>query len=129
MYLKEWSHDEKTWLLHTTKYSVSCVALSKKKDVIVKKIFKHYTGFFGYPKQILVDNGDQFCYDEFKTLCEIFNNRICTKAAESPWNSDLIERHNAILGLTVSKTTEETKCDLEVAVAWGVSVYNPIKKR
>lgn len=44
----------------------------------------------------------------------------------------ILLRDNAILGLTVFKTTEETKCDLEVAVAWegegGVSVYNSIKK-
>ena len=30
----------------------------------------------------------------------------------------ILLRDNAILGFTVFKTTEETKCDLEVAVAW-----------
>ena len=99
IHLKEWSHDKKIWLLHiidhATKYSVSYVALSKKKDIIVKKIFKHFIGFFDYLK-ILVDDGGEFYNDGFKTLCEIFNIQICTTAAESPWNSDLIDRHNAI---------------------------------
>ena len=31
------------------------------------------------------------------------------------------------LSSTVFKPTEEIKCDLEVALAWGVSVYNSIK--
>ena len=35
----------------------------KERDITVKQIFKHWTGFFGYPKKILVDDGD-----EFKTL-------------------------------------------------------------
>lgn len=116
----------KVLLSRATTYSAWCVALSKKKDVVVKKIFKNYIGFLGYPKKILIGNGGEFCNNEFKTLYEIFNIRICTTAAESPCKSDLIERHNAILGLTVFKTTQETNCDLEVAVAWegeGVSVF------
>ena len=84
----EWSHNKKIWLLHiidhATRYSVSCVIYSKRKEVIVKKIFQHWIGSFGHPKKILIDNGGEFCNDEFKTLCESFNIRICTTAAESP---------------------------------------------
>ena len=31
----------------------------------------------------------------FQTLCENFNIRVCSTAAESPWSNVLIERHNA----------------------------------
>ena len=47
----------------------------------------------------------------------------CRKLLEN----GLVERHNAILGLTVAKTIEETKCDLEMAVAWAVSAKNSLK--
>ena len=49
----------------------------------------------------------QCCFS--KTLCENFNIRICSTAAESPWSNVLIERHNAILCLTVTKTMEDIK--------------------
>ena len=131
MDLKEWCHNKKIWLLHiidhATRYSVSCVISSKKKELIIKKIFKHWIGSFGYPKKILVDNEGEFCNEDFKSLCENFNIRVCTTAAESPWSNGLVERHNAILGLTVTKTLEDTKCDLELAVAWAVSAKNSLK--
>ena len=41
---------------------------------------------------------------------------FCSTAAESPCSIGLAERHNVVFGVTVSKTTEETSCDLDVAV-------------
>ena len=55
-------------------------------------------------KKNLVDNGGELDNTEFETLCENFNIKIYTSAAESPWSNGLIERHNAILDLTVTKT-------------------------
>ena len=131
MDLKEWSNSKKIWFLHiidhATRYSVSSVIRSKKKEVIVKKIFQCWIGSFEYPNKILVDNGGEFANDEFITFCENLNTRICTTAAESPWSNGLVERHNAILGLTVTKTIEETKCNLDIAVAWAVSAKNSLK--
>ena len=129
--LKEWSYSPKIWLLHiidhSSRFSVSCVIKSKRKEVIVTKIFQHWITTFGYPNRILVDNGGEFANDEFMTFCENLNIRICTTAAESPWSNGLIERHNAVLGSTVSKTIEESNCDLELAVAWAISAKNALK--
>ena len=55
------------------------------------------------------------------------NIRICTTAADSSWSNGLIERHNAILGLTVTKTMEYIKCNLQLAVSWAVSDKNSQK--
>ena len=112
---------------HATKYSVSCVITSKKKELIVKKNFQYWMGIFGHTNKILVDNGGEFDNTEFQTLCENFYIRIYTTAAESPWSNGLIERHNAILGQTVTKTTEDIKCDLHLAVSWAVSARNSLK--
>ena len=131
MDLKEWSNSKKIWLLHiidhATRYSVSCPIRSKKKEVIVSKIFQHWIGSFGHPRKILVDNGGEFDNKDFIDFSESLNIRICTTAAESPWSNGIVERHNAILGLTVSKTMEDTNCNLELAVAWAVSAKNSLK--
>ena len=59
--LKEWSFDEKIWLLHmidhATRYSVSCIVISKKKELIVKKTFHYWVGIFGHSNKALVNNG------------------------------------------------------------------------
>ena len=112
---------------HATRYSVSFVVTSIKKELIVKNIFQYWIGIFGHPNKILVDNGGEFDNTEFQTLCDNFNIRICTTVAESPWSNSLIERHNAILGLTVTKSMEDIKCDLQLAVSWAVSAKNSLK--
>ena len=44
MDLKQWSYQNKYWLIHIvdhlTRYSASCVIQSKRKEVIVESIFK-----------------------------------------------------------------------------------------
>ena len=44
-----------------------------------------------------------------------------TTAVESPWSNELIERHNAVLGLTVTKIIIATSYDLETEVVWALS--------
>ena len=112
---------------HVTRYSVSWVITSKKKKLIVKKMFPYWIGIFGHPNKILVDNDGEFDNTEFQALCENFNISICTTAVESPWRNGLIERHNAVFGLTVTKTMEDIKCDLQLAVSWAVSAKNSSK--
>ena len=69
MDLKHWSDSLKVWLLHiidyVTQYIVSC-AVDKKKEVLLKKIFKNWVAIFGSPpKKILVDNGGKFTNTDF----------------------------------------------------------------
>ena len=78
----------------------------------MKKIFQYWIGIFGHPNKILVDNGGEFNNTEFQILRENFNIRICLTAAESPWSNGLTEQHNAVLGLTITKTVEDIKCGL-----------------
>ena len=101
---------------HLTRFSASCVIKSKRKEVIVKKIFQIWISIFGSPKKFLVDNRREFNNHEFISLCE----NICTTVAEALWSNDLVERH-VILGYTVAKTIDNIKCDLEVALAWATA--------
>ena len=125
MDLKERSHSPKIWFLHlvdhATRYSASCVIYTKRKEETIKKIFQIWISIFGSAKKFLVDNGGEFNNDEFRSLCENVNTRICTKAAESPWSNGIVERHNATLGFSVQKIMDDLKCDLSLAVAWAVS--------
>ena len=57
---------------------------------------------------------------EFQKFSENFLDWMCTTFLKSPWSNGLIERHNAILDLTVTKTIEGNKCDLQLGVSWTV---------
>ena len=46
-------------------------------------------------------------------MCGNVNIRICTTKTESLCQNGSAALHNAILGLTFSKTLEESKCNLE----------------
>lgn len=56
-----------------------------------------------------------------------FDIRLCTAAAESPWSNGPVERYNAILGLSLTKTIKESKFDAELAIAGAVSANISLK--
>ena len=128
MDLKEWSHSPEIWFLHfvnhSTRYSASCVIYTKRKKEI---IFQIWISIFGSAKKFLIDNGGEFDSDEFRSLCENVNIRICTTAAESPWSNGIVEKHSAATpGFSVQKIMDDLKCDLSLAVAWAVSAKNAL---
>ena len=128
MDLKEWSHSPKIWFLylvdHATLYCASYVIYTKGKEEIVKRIFQIWMSIFGSAKKFLVNSGGEFDNDEFRSLRENVDIRICTTAAESPWSNGIAERHNVTLGFSVQKIMDDLKCDLSLAVAWVVSAKN-----
>ena len=43
---------------------------------------------------------------------------VKTTATESFWSNGLVEQHNAVIGETMIKTIEDTKCSLKKVLAW-----------
>ena len=107
MDLKQWSYQDKVWLIHIvdyfTRYSVSWVIQPKRKEVIVESIFETWIAIFGSPKSFLVNNGREFNNSEFISFSVNFNVNIKMTAAESPWSNCLVERNNGVLGNTARK--------------------------
>ena len=110
----------------STRYSNAVVVKSKHKDVIVKNILQHWIALFGAPNKILSDNGGEFNNQELQDMSENLNIEIMTMAAESPWSNGVCERHNAVIGDMVTKIVAETKCPLDIALAWTVNAKNSL---
>ena len=112
---------------HTIRYSASCVIYTKRKEEIINKVFQIWISIFGSAKKFLIGNGGEFDNDEFRSLFENVNIRICTTAAESLWRNGIVERHNVTLGFSVEKIMDDLKCDLiSLAVASAVSAKNTL---
>ena len=130
MDLKQWSYQNKVWLIHIvdhlTQYSASCSIQTKRKEVIVESIFKIWIAIFASSKSFLVDSGGKFNNHEFISFCKNFN--IKTTAAESPWSNGLVECHNGVLGNTVRKIMSgNPNYSLETGVAWAIVAKNCLK--
>jgi len=111
---------------HATRFCAAVVINNKKAETIVKGIFLAWVSIFGAPKKIFSDNGGEFNNSDMRELGEQFNVKVMTTAAESPWSNGVCERLNAVLGSSVRKIQEDTKCSTEVALAWAVSARNAL---
>ena len=130
MDLKE-TEKGREWILHLvdhgTRYTAAVLINSKKKDVIVKNIFKMWIAYFGAPKVFHSDCGGEFSNDVFKEMAEAFNIEISTTPGESPFSNGVVERGNKMLFETMMKTQEDMKCSRETALAWAVSAKNSLQ--
>lgn len=107
-----------------TRYCTATVIGDKRAATIIKAVFQSWIATFGAPGKILTDNGCEFNNEDMRTLGEAFNIKIMTTAAESPWSNGVCERLNAVIGDIVRKIMADSKCELEVALAWAVSARN-----
>ena len=105
----------------STRYSNAVVVRSKHKGVIVKNVLQRWIALFGAPNKILSDNGGEFNNQELQDMSKNLNIEVMTTAAESPWSNGVCGRHNAVIGDMVTKIVAETKCPLEIALAWAVN--------
>ena len=123
----------KRWILHlidaATRYSAACVINSKRKEVIVSQIFRIWITYFGAPQKVFSDNGGEFVNQVMTEMNEKLGVETVTTAAESPFSNGIVERHNAILYETMSKTLDDVKCEQELALAWAVSAKNALQNQ
>ena len=109
-----------------TRFSSAIVCKSKQPTDIVNGIVLCWVSLFGPPEKILVDNGGEFANQPFIELAESFNIRVLTTPAYSPWSNGIVERHNATLSETLEKVIAESKCTLEVGLAWALNAKNSL---
>ena len=102
---------------HPTRYSVAAIISSKRKEVIIDKIFKHWIVIFGAPNLFLSDNGGEFNNELFREMGEQLNINIKTTASESPWLNSIVEMQNGVIGNMMEKVMLDIECSLEVALA------------
>ena len=78
---------------HATKYSQANLIPGKRKDIIIDKLFQHWTEVFGCPQRFLSNNGGEFKNELFRNASVLLNVEVATTAAESHWSNRIAERH------------------------------------
>ena len=121
----------KLWILHLidshTRYIATSLIKSKRKEIVVERIFKIWIAYFGAPLKFHSDNGGEFANEIFREMNEKLNIETSTSPGESPFSNGVVERNNALLYETMMKTMDDVKCDMETALAWATSAKNSLQ--
>ena len=104
MDLKKWKD---RWILHMidmwSRYTVSVFIERKKTTDVIEKVMSNWIGVFGVMGAIMTDNGGEFSSDEMREVASILNVKLCTSAAESPFQNGLCERVHAVTDMMLVK--------------------------
>ena len=112
---------------HATRYCVATVIANKNPQTVIKALFVFWITTFGAPRQFLSDNGGEFNNESMRSLGERYGIKILCTAAESPWSNGICERLNCVLGISVQRIIDDTKCSVDIALSWAVSARNALQ--
>ena len=112
-------------MYHSTRLSASSVIPKKNNRNYHPKI---WISVYGPAEKLISDNHGEFASKDFMDMCETLGIIVKTNAAESPWSNCLVERQNLVLSERLDKITDETDCDISLAVYWCVNAKNSLDK-
>ena len=128
--LKEVVH-KKLWILHlidaATRYTAACIIDTKRKELVVTRIFQIWIAYFGSPVKMHNDCGGEFCNEVMREMHEKYGIQTSTTPGEAPYSNGIVERNNAVIYESMMKTKEDTRCTFEMALAWAVSAKNALQ--
>lgn len=70
-----------------TRFSAAIEIENKSKEVIINNFFRMWVAVFGRPKELLADNGREWCNGEFISMCENLGIFLNTTAAYAPFSN------------------------------------------
>ena len=81
----------------------------------MKKLYQHI-----FNVDFLSDNEGEFNNKAYQYMTEKVNIETCTTAAETSFSNGTVEHHNLIVAEAIEKTSEDEKCEPEIALTWAV---------
>ena len=127
MDLKKWGDQ---WILHMidmfSRFSVSVFLSRKRPSDVIDKVMTCWVGAgFGVMETLFTDNGGEFSSDEMREVASILNIKVCTTAAESPFQNGLCERNHAVIDMMLIKLQDQCPgTNLQVLLAWANMAKN-----
>ena len=77
---------------------------------------------------IVSNNGGEYNSDEMREVASVLDVKVCTTAAQSPFQNSLCDRNHAITDNILTKLVEEyPSCDLEVVLCWANMAKNSLQ--
>ena len=133
MDLKLWPSGAKTrWILHMidmySRYTQSVFIERKRTTDVIDAVMGSWIGVFGVMKSILTDNGGEFTGEEVRDVASVLNIRLCTTAAESPFQNGLCERVHAVTDrMLVKLQAQFPKTPVDILLKWANMARNSLQ--
>ena len=127
--LKQWNG---LWILHIidmwSRYTVSVFISRKRPSDVIHSLMTNWIGVFGIMGAILTDNGGEFNSEEMREVASILNVKVCTTAAESPFQNGLCERVHAITDSMLMKLeADHGKVNNQALLCWANMAKNSLQ--
>ena len=129
MDLKKWKDK---WILHIidvwSRYTMSVIILRKTAREVLNKVLQYWISVFGIMRCVLTDNGGEFTSEETREVASILDVKLCTTAADSPFQNGLCERNHAVIDNMLRKLTEDhPEIPLDILICWAVMAKNTLQ--
>ena len=122
---------------HLKKAKLTCKAPKKQTTVfitrkrpsdVIDSLMTNWIGVFGIMGAILTDNGGEFNSEEMREVASILNVKVCTTAAESPFQNGLCERVHAITDSMLMKLeADHGKVNNQALLCWANMAKNSLQ--
>ena len=129
MDLKQWKDE---WILHMvdmySRYTVSVFVSRKDSVSILSAVINNWVKYFGVMQEIFTDNGGEFKNAEMREVASVFNFKVKTSDADSPFQNGLCEKNHAIVDLILSKlSVDYPRVKQEVLLGWANMAKNSLQ--
>jgi len=94
---------------------------TKNTDEVVDNIFKYYAASGTcIPQYIYSDNGNEFCSNTFREMCEMLGIEPLTTAPYSPWSNGKVEKiHHIVDSIYDKVSSSHPQLSPQVVLSWS----------
>ena len=112
---------------YLTKWPEAKAIPSKHAEVIAPFIYEEIICRHGCPREILSDQGTEFCNQVVNSMCNLFNVRHVLASAYHPQTNGLVERFNKTLCQSLAKYVQQFEEDWDIFIPSVLFAYRTMQ--
>ena len=108
-----------------SRFKVACFIPDKKTETVAEALVTEWIKFFGPPRYIMADRGNEFMGGAMRDLCTFHDIRFTSTASYSPHQNAKAERGHAVVDRALERMiTAQPSIKPKVALAWVIQASN-----
>ena len=111
-----------------TRFKAACFIKDKKTETVAEALVLEWIKFFGPPRYIMTDRGNEFMGKDMRDLCSFHDIRFTSTASHSPHQNAKAERGHAVVDRALERMiTAQPSIKPRVALAWVIQASNTLQ--
>jgi transposase InsO family protein len=88
---------------YVTGWPVAIILLNAKKETVAQAIYDYIAMVYGFPQELLSDNGANFIGKVIRHYLKLFKSRYRVTSPYHPRTNGKVEKFNSLLGIILTK--------------------------